>query len=104
MDIKASRFYRTRDSLPALVRNVTIPNPQGLHARPVMKFVDIAGRFQSSILVQKGGKSVDGKNPMEMMLLEATQGTVLELHADGPDAEGALEALTRLVADGFGEM
>jgi len=90
--------------LAALARNVTIPNPQGLHARPAMKFVDTAGRFQSHILVKKGGRVVDGKNPMEMMLLEASQGTTLELQADGPDAADALEALARLVADGFDEM
>jgi phosphocarrier protein HPr len=90
--------------LPALVRKAIIPNPQGLHARPVMKFVDTAGQFQSSVLVRKGTRVVDGKNPMEMMLLEAGQGTELELQADGPDAAEVLDALTRLVADGFGEM
>lgn len=83
---------------------MTIPNPQGLHARPVMKFVDIAGQFQAGILVKKGTRAVDGKNPMEMMLLEATQGTVLELQADGPDAAAALDALAGLIDSGFGEM
>ncbi len=90
--------------MPELARKVTIANPQGLHARPVMRFVDTAGQFQSSILVKKGQRAVDGKNPMEMMLLEATQGTELELQADGPDAADALEALASLVAGGFGEM
>jgi phosphocarrier protein len=90
--------------LSVLARNVIIPNPQGLHARPAMKFVDTAGRFQSHILVRKGNRVVDGKNPMEMMLLEASQGTVLELQAEGPDAADALEALAGLVAGGFGEM
>lgn len=89
--------------MPELARTVTIENSQGLHARPVMRFVDIAGQFQASIQVKKGNRVVDGKNPMEMMLLEATQGTVLELQADGPDATEALDALVRLVAGGFGE-
>ncbi len=34
-------------------REVTIVNPQGLHARPVMKFVDLAGRFASAVAVKK---------------------------------------------------
>jgi len=90
--------------LPVVVRKVIIPNPQGLHARPAMKFVDTAGQFESSVVVKKGSRSVDGKNPMEMMLLEATQGTELEVQAEGPDAAEAIEALARLVTDGFGEM
>lgn len=90
--------------MPDLAQKVTIANPQGLHARPVMKFVDTAGQYQSSILVRKGQRAVDGKNPMEMMLLEAPPGTELELRADGPDAAEALQALIQLVIGGFGEM
>ncbi|GMU21508.1 MAG: hypothetical protein AMXMBFR13_16010 [Phycisphaerae bacterium] len=89
--------------LPEFARTVTVPNSQGLHARPVMRFVDVAGQYQSRVFVRKGDRVVDGKNPMEMMLLEATQGTVLELLAEGPDATEALEALGSLVSGGFGE-
>ncbi|HSW44648.1 MAG TPA: HPr family phosphocarrier protein [Phycisphaerae bacterium] len=85
-------------------RTVTIPNEQGLHARPVMRFVDIANQFRSRILVKKGDRLVDGKNPMEMMLLEATKGTQLELVADGEDADNAVVALAALIQEGFGEM
>ncbi len=81
-----------------------IPNEQGLHARPVMRFVDLANRYQSRIVVRKGERQVDGKNPMEMMLLEATKGTPLEVLAVGDDAEGAAGALATLIQEGFGEM
>ncbi len=90
--------------LPVLARKVTIPNPEGLHARPAMQFMDVAGRFQSRIKVKKGDQVVDGRDPMELLLLDAPKGTELELEADGPDAADALDALARLVADGFGEM
>jgi len=90
--------------LAEVSRVVIIPNDQGLHARPVMKFVDIARQFQSRVVVKKGTCQVDGKNPMEMMLLEATKGTKLELLADGDDADGALGALAALIEGGFGEM
>jgi len=69
-----------------------------------MKFVDIARQYRSRVLVKKGACQVDGKNPMEMMLLEATKGTKLELVADGEDADGVLGALAALVEGGFGEM
>jgi phosphocarrier protein len=82
---------------------VTISNVQGLHARPVMRFVDLAGQFASRIKVCKGKQSVDGKSPMEMMLLEGTQGTVLKIVADGEDAPQAVEALAGLVNGKFGE-
>jgi phosphocarrier protein len=85
-------------------RIVTVVNPQGLHARPVMRFVDLASQFEAQVRVKKGECIVDGKNPMEMMLLEASQGSTMELAADGPDAAGAVEALAALIASGFGEM
>lgn len=84
-------------------RIVTITNEQGLHARPAMRFVDLANQFQAGIRVKKGDRVVDGKNPMEMMLLEATQGTELELLIDGEDAENAAETLAKLIDEGFGE-
>lgn len=93
-----------RDCLAAISRTVTICNPQGLHARPVMRFVDTASQFQSAITVRKGTRQVDGKNPMEMMLLEATQDTALEIVAEGPDAAEALDQLAKLIESGFGEM
>jgi len=85
-------------------REATIPNPQGLHARPVMKFVDVASKFQSDIQVRNvtlNGQFVDGKSAMQMMLLEATQGCVIRIEAIGNDAVQATEALCALVDQGF---
>jgi phosphocarrier protein len=83
---------------------VVIPNPQGLHMRPVLRFVDLANQFDAQVQVAKGEQIVDGKSPMEMMLLEGTCGTELTLLAQGAQAAEAIEALGELVADGFGEM
>jgi phosphocarrier protein HPr len=82
---------------------VQILNRQGLHARPVMQFVDTANRFQASISVARDDRVVDGKSPMEMMLLEATRGTRLKLTASGDDAQQLIEALVRLVESRFDE-
>lgn len=82
-----------------------MPNREGLHARPVMRFVDLAGRFRCTISVSnvsRSGERVDGKSAMEMMLLEATQGCVLRIETKGDDAEAAAEALAALVKDSFG--
>lgn len=82
---------------------VTISNRQGLHARPVMRFVDIAAKYDCEIRVHKDELTVDGKSPMEMMLLEAVQGTVLALEAIGEGAAEALDELAQLVDGKFGE-
>ncbi len=86
------------------VREVAVPNPEGLHARPVMRFVDLASKCQSAVLVTnltRAGEALDGKSAMQMMLLEATQGCVLRIEARGADAVDAVEALSALVASGF---
>ena len=84
-------------------REVTILNRQGLHARPVMQFVDVASRFHSTVTVSKGDLQVDAKSPMEMMLLEATCGTTLNLTAHGEDAHEVVEALANLILGRFEE-
>ncbi len=84
-----------------LSKVVTIVNEQGLHARPVMQLVDLASQFESTISVAKGDQIVDGKSPMEVMLLEATCGTQLTLTAKGQDASRAVQALADLIARRF---
>ena len=88
-----------------LVRKVRLLNRQGLHARPVMKFVDLTARFSSEVRVDKGEgtEQVDGRSPMEMMLLEAPQGTSLRIMASGEDARDLLDALEELINSRFGE-
>lgn len=86
------------------IRSVTVRDREGLHARPVMRFVDLAQRFKARVTVRNAslkGEPVDGKSAMQMMLLEATQGSVLEIHTHGTDAESAAQALSDLVEKGF---
>lgn len=82
---------------------VTIENKLGLHARPAMAFVDTASQFASDIKLIKGAQAVDGKSIMQLMMLAATQGTELEITAEGADAEQAITTLEKLVKDKFGE-
>ena len=87
-------------------REVVISNLQGLHTRPVMKFVDVASRFTSEIKVHKGGAEpadADGKSVMQMIILAAEAGTPLRIDADGADAEEAVKQLVELVESKFDE-
>lgn len=94
------------DAETTQVREIAIPNDEGLHARPVMQFVDLASRFEAEISVmnvtRQGGEPVDGKSAMQMMLLEATKGCTLRIETNGSDAKEAAEALAALVRSGFG--
>ena len=84
---------------------VEVVNQQGLHARPVMKFVELAAEYEALVVVDRGEgtEQVDGKSPMHMMLLAAPKGTALRIIASGQDAEAVVKALVELVRGGFGE-
>ncbi len=82
---------------------LTIPNKEGLHARPAAKFVKVANEFSANIWVQKDDEEINGKSIMGLMMLAAGQGTVIAVSAEGDDAESALEKLSLLVNGGFEE-
>jgi len=86
-----------------LQQTVTIQNKLGLHARAAAKLVQTAGRFDSSIELRNGDKRADAKSIMGIMMLAAPQGTELGLTAEGADEAQAVEAVSALIEDLFGE-
>lgn len=80
-----------------------IINRLGLHARAAARFVSVANDYQASIEVQFAGQTANGKSIMGLMMLAASQGSRLQVSAEGPDAEQALDALSTLLAERFGE-
>jgi phosphocarrier protein len=87
----------------AVVREVRIVNRLGLHARASAQFVRTAERFQAEVSVEVCGQRVNGKSIMGLLMLAASQGTVLTLRAAGTDGTAAVAALAELVARRFGE-
>ena len=84
-------------------RTVQIVNKNGLHARPAAEIVKLAAKFQCEITVVKDDLDVNGKSIMGVMMLAAEHGSRITFRAEGTDAEQALEALTMLVSNKFGE-
>jgi phosphocarrier protein len=84
-------------------RTVVIRNRLGLHARAAARFVQTANRYRARITASRDGRTMDGKSILGMLLLAAPSGSVLELQAEGEDAEAALDALSALVQSGLGE-
>ncbi|HEV8078798.1 MAG TPA: HPr family phosphocarrier protein [Marinobacter sp.] len=80
-----------------------IINKLGLHARATAKLVATASAHQSKVRIAGKGREVDAKNIMQVMMLAASQGTEVELIADGEDEQQAIIALTELINDYFGE-
>jgi phosphocarrier protein len=84
-------------------QRVEITNEYGLHLGPAAKFVKLAARFRSEIRVHHNGKEINGKSILDLTLLAAETGTLLDLEARGPDAREAVDALARLVLAQFRE-
>ena len=80
-----------------------IVNKLGLHARAAAKLTHLASGFQSEIWISRSGRRVNAKSIMGVMMLAAGQGSTVALEAEGKDADAALAALTKLIAERFGE-
>ena len=84
-------------------RSVPVVNRLGMHARAAAKFVHLAARFQSHVTVARESRTMDGKSIMGLLLLAAAHGSMVTISADGVDEREAVDALSELVASGFGE-
>ena len=89
--------------MPATERHLAIPNRRGLHARASARFTEVAEQFNSSITVSRDGIEADGRSILDLLLLAAPKGSVIQIRAEGSDAVQAIAALTNLVEAGFGE-
>ena len=83
--------------------DASIVNKLGLHARAAAKLTHLAGGFQAEIWISRSGRRVNAKSIMGVMMLAAGKGSQVVLDAEGADAEAALAALAKLIADRFGE-
>jgi phosphocarrier protein HPr len=84
-------------------RSVTVVNQLGMHARAAAKFVHLATKFESRVLVARDSRQMDGKSIMGILLLAAACGSSVTISAEGPDEGAAVEALADLIRSGFGE-
>ena len=85
----------------ALTQVVEIVNERGLHARASAKFVKLAATFDAEVTVSRDGTTVDALSIMGLMMLAAGIGSTIEIAADGPEAQPALDALVEQVRRRF---
>ncbi len=85
------------------VKDVTVQNQVGLHARPATFFIQKANEFKSSIWVEKDERRVNAKSLLGVLSLGIMGGTDIKIMAGGSDEEEAVDALVALVESGFAE-
>lgn len=86
-----------------ITQTTKIVNKLGLHARPSALLVTTAGRYEAEVYFTKNGLRVNGKSIMGVMTLAAEKGSELIIEVDGPDEEDAIEAIVKVIENGFGE-
>ena len=86
-----------------LSREVEIINKLGLHARAAAKFVKLASNFNSDIDIEGNSQRVNGKSIMGVMMLAASKGTMVTIHAKGSDAAESIDQLEELINNRFDE-
>jgi phosphocarrier protein len=87
----------------SIVETLAIRNRRGLHARASAKFVSTVGGYDADVWVAKDGIEVNGKSIMGLMMLAAAPGDEIVVRASGAEARNAIDALTKLVEEKFGE-
>ena len=85
------------------MKETTVNNQVGLHARPATFFIQKANEFKSSIWVEKEERRVNAKSLLGVLSLGIVKGTTINLIADGPDEEAAIKALVELIDSEFTE-
>lgn len=89
--------------MPKVSRQVEITNALGLHLRAAALFMRLAREFQADVQVGCDGRKASGQSIIDLISISAACGSRIELEADGPDAEAALDALTDLIGRRFDE-
>ena len=85
------------------MRETTVNNQVGLHARPATFFIQKANEYKSSIWVEKDDRRVNAKSLLGVLSLGIVKGTAIHLIADGPDEEAAINALVELINSEFSD-
>jgi phosphocarrier protein len=88
---------------PSASAQVEIVNRLGLHARAARLLVEAVRSFDAEVTLTREDQTINAKSILEIMMLAAGPGTLLELTAVGPDAEAAVAAICALVSQRFHE-
>lgn len=86
-----------------IVREFTVENEFGIHARPAALLVKAASRFSCEILIGKAGMDVSAKSIMGLLTIEGHRGAKLTVRTVGSDAGPAMDEIAKLFENKFYE-
>lgn len=84
-------------------KRVTVINAQGFHMRPASNFAGEMGKFSSSVRLEVGDKSVDGKSLMNIIASCIKCGTEINIVCEGDDEQAMLDKAVEMIESGLGE-
>ena len=74
-----------------------IKNRLGLHARPAATFVQACNKYKSEVNLIFNNRAVNAKSIIGILALGVAYGDKIEVEADGPDEEAAMEEIKELL-------
>lgn len=86
-----------------ITTELKIINERGLHARAAANFVKAIEGLNAEVEVERLNQIVGGNSIMGLMMLAASKGTTIKITASGADAQRAVDNLTSLINNKFGE-
>ena len=86
-----------------IIKKLEVKNKLGLHARAAALLVQTVNKFAAQVSFSKDGQITDGRSIMGVLTLAATQGSKIQVEANGEDAERAVRAIEKLVDKKFNE-
>ncbi len=88
-------------------KQTILKNVSGLHARPASDFVALAKTFESKVTVMRldddDAVATNAKSIIKILAQGLAVNTPIEIAADGPDEQEAVDKLVALVDSKFGE-
>ena len=86
------------------IKEVTVLNQVGLHARPATFFIQKANEYKSLISIARDERKVNAKSLLGVLSLGITKGITVSISAEGEDEKEAVEGLVELITSNFAEM
>ena len=89
--------------MKTLEHTFLVQNSLGLHARPATVIAQSLQSFHARVTFSCNSLTVDAKQVMSLLLLEATKDTLVCIKVEGVDADLALEKLLSTIENLFKE-
>ena len=72
----------------------TVKTSLGIHARPAAMIAQACTALKSEVTIECDGEVASGDNVLQILKLHAAKGSVLNITAEGPDEEEAIEKIS----------